>query len=88
MKVCHHTATASDIGRVFVVFAATATSSVGNYSGGLVDTAATILVLVAMLSPFARAGEPFIAKLFWCDFHSSVIYLVGQLGIEPRLNRL
>ena len=87
MEMCQHTATASHIGRMTIVFATTAVGSVGGDSRGLVDTAATILVLVAVLSSLACTGEPFKTKLIWCDFHS-IIYLVGPLGIEPRLLEL
>jgi hypothetical protein len=43
-----------------------------------VDTAATILMFVAVLSSLACTGEPFKAKLIFCDFHNN-IYLVGPL---------
>lgn len=87
MKVRQYTTATSYISGVAVVFATAAVGSVGCYSGGLVDTAATILVFVAMLSSLACTGEPFKTKLIFCNFHA-VIYMVGQLGIEPRLNRL
>ena len=87
MEVCQHTATASHISSMTIVFAATTIGSVGGYSSGLVDAAATILMLVAMLSPFACAGEPFKTKLIFCDFHSD-IYMVGPLGFEPRTKGL
>jgi len=74
MEMCQHTATASHIGSMTIVFATAAVSSVGRDSGGLVDTAATILVLVAMLTPFACAGEPFKSKLIFCDFHGSIYF--------------
>ena len=82
MKVCQHTATACDISSLTIVFAATTVGSVGRDSSGLVDAAATILVLVAMLSPFACAGEPFKSKLIFSDFHTD-IYMVGRVGFEP-----
>ena len=82
MKVCQHTATASHISSVAIVFAAATVGSVGRDSSGLVDAAATVLVLVAMLSPFACAGEPFKSKLIFSDFHTD-IYMVGRVGFEP-----
>ena len=87
MEVCQHTATASHIGCMTIVFAAAAVGSVGRDPGGLVDTAATVLVLVAMLSSFACAGEPFKSKLIFCDFHSN-IYMVRPEGLEPPVNGL
>ena len=87
MEMSDYTTTTHRVSRGTIVFATAAVGSVGTDSGRLVDTAATILVFVAMLSPFACAGEPFKTELIFCEFHSS-IYMVGQLGIEPRLNRL
>ncbi len=87
MKVRYHATTTYTESGCTVVFTAATVGSVGHYPGGLVDTAATILMLVAMLSSFACAGEPFKTKLIFSDFHKD-IYLVGPLGIEPRLNRL
>ena len=84
MEVCQHTATASHISSMTIVFAATTIGSVGGYPSGLVDAAATILMLVAMLSPFACAGEPFKTKLIFCDFHTD-IYMVGRVGFEPTM---
>lgn len=87
MKVSQHTATAHSISGGAIIFAATAVGSVGRYSGGLVDTAATVLVLVAVLTSFACAGEPFKTKLIFCDFHNG-IYLVRSEGLEPATNGL
>jgi hypothetical protein len=52
-----------------------------------VDTAATILMFVAMLSSFACAGEPFKTKLIFSDFHKD-IYLVRPVGFEPTTKGL
>lgn len=87
VEMSNNSATTHRIGRGTIVFATATVGSVGRDSSGLVDTAATILVFVAVLSSLACAGEPFKAELIFCEFHSS-IYMVGQLGIEPRLNRL
>ena len=87
MVVCHYTAAASGQRGCTIVLTATTVGSVGGYSGGLVDTAATILVLVAMLSSLACAGEPFKAKLIVCDFHIR-IYMVRPPGFEPGTNGL
>ena len=72
MKVCHHTTATHTQCRGTVVFTTATVGPVGNYSSGLVDTAATVLMLVAMLSSFACAGEPFKTKLIFCEFHSSI----------------
>lgn len=87
MKVCNHTTTTGAEGRCTIVFATATVGSVGSDSCWFVNTAATILMLVTMLSSLACAREPFKTKLIFSDFHCS-IYLVGPLGIEPRLNRL
>ena len=87
MKVCQYTATACDISGLTIVFTATTVGSVGGYPGRLVDTAATILVFVAMLSSFACAGEPFKSKLIFSDFHKD-IYMVRPEGLEPATNGL
>ena len=87
MEVCNHTATTSHQSSRTIVFTTAAVGSVGADSRGLVDTAATILMLVAMLSSLACTGEPFKAELIFCDFHS-VIYMVRPLGLEPRTKGL
>jgi hypothetical protein len=87
VKVRQHTTATGHVSRMFIIFSTTTVGSVGRYSGRLVNTAATILMLVAVLSPFACTGEPFIAKLIFCDFHSS-IYMVGPPGLEPGTNGL
>ena len=87
MKVRQYTTTASSVCRLTIVLAATAIGSVGGDSGRLVDTAATILVLVAMLPPFACAGEPFKTKLVFSDFHTD-IYMVRPAGHDPTTNEL
>ncbi len=73
MKMCNDTTATSHISHAAIVFAATTIGSVGNDSCGLVNTAATILMLVAMLSSLACAREPFKTKLIFSDFHS-IIY--------------
>ena len=75
MEMSDYTATTHRIGRGTIVFATAAVGSIGRDSSGLVNTAATILMLVAMLSPFACAGEPFKSKLIFSDFHMN-IYMV------------
>ena len=87
MVVCHHTTATHTQCRGTVVFTTATVGPVGNYSSGLVNTAATILMLVAVLSSFACAGEPFKTELIFSKLHDN-IYLVGPLGIEPRLNEL
>ena len=82
VKVCNYTATTHRIGRGTIVFATATVGSVGRDSRGLVNTAATILMLVAMLSSLACAGEPFKAELIFCEFHIN-IYMVGRVGFEP-----
>ena len=78
MIMCHYSTAANTKSRCSIVFAIATVGSVGLDSSGLVDTAATVLVLVAMLSSFACAGEPFKTKLIFSDFHKD-IYLVGLL---------
>ena len=87
MKVCNHTATTHRIGRGTIVFATAAVGPVGGNTGGLVDAAATVLMLVAMLSPLACTGEPFKTELIFCEFHSN-IYMVRREGLEPPTKRL
>ena len=72
MKVRHHTTATYIQCCGTIVFTAATVGSIGLYPSGLVDTAATVLMLVAMLSPFACAGEPFKTKLIFCEFHSSI----------------
>ena len=90
MKVRQHTAAACGICGLPIVFAAATVGSVGCDSRRLVDAAATILVLVAMLSPFACAGEPFKTKLVFSDFHVNFCFkfLVRSPGLEPGTKRL
>ncbi len=87
MKVRHYTTAAYTESCRTIIFAATTVGSVGNNSCGLVDTAATILVLVAMLSSLAGTREPFKTKLIFSDFHID-IYLVRPEGLEPPVNGL
>jgi len=63
MKVCHHTATTSCVGCCSVVFTTAAVCAVCSNASWLMDTTATILMLVAMLATFACATEPFKTKL-------------------------
>jgi hypothetical protein len=73
LKEVRHYSTAAHCQCCCSVILTTATvGSVGSYSCGLVDTAATILMLVAMLSSFACAGEPFKTKLIFSDFHEGI----------------
>lgn len=55
-----------------IVFTTTTVGSVGLYSSGLVDAAATILVLVAVLPSLACAGEPFKTELIFCELHDGI----------------
>ena len=87
MVVCHYTTTTYTQCCNAIVFAAATVGSVGLYSRGLVDTATTILVLVAMLSSLACAREPFKTKLIFSESHE-IIYLVRPEGLEPPVNGL
>jgi len=73
MKVCHYATAAYRESRCSIVFATATVGSVGSDSGGLVNTATTILMLVAVLSSFACAGEPFKSKLIFSESHK-IIY--------------
>ena len=79
MEVCHYTTAAHRESGCSIIFATATVGSVGSDSGGLVDTAATVLVLVAMLSSLACAREPFKTKLIFSESHND-IYLVGWVG--------
>lgn len=87
MKVRHNTAAAHTQCCGTIVFTTTTVGSVGLYSSGLVDTAATILMFVAMLSSLAGAREPFKTKLIFSELHSR-IYMVRPKGLEPLTNGL
>ncbi len=87
VQVCHYATTANTQGSCSIVFATAAVGSVGGDSGRLVDAAATVLMLVAMLSTFAGARKPFKSKLIFGESHK-VIYMVGPEGLEPPTKRL
>lgn len=70
MKMCHYTAAASTQSSGTIVFTAATVGSVGRNSSRLVNTAATILMLVAMLPSLACAGKPFKTKLIFSESHS------------------
>ena len=69
VKVCRYPGPAILIGGCFIIFTATTICSVGSNACGFMNTPATILMFVAMLSPFACTREPFKTKLIFCDFH-------------------
>jgi hypothetical protein len=79
MVMCHYSTAAHTECRSSIVLATATVGSVGLDSSGLVDTAATILMLVAVLSSLACAGEPFKTKLIFSKSHND-IYLVGWVG--------
>ena len=82
MQMCHYTTTANTQCRCSIVFATAAVGAVGSDSGRLMDAAATVLMLVAMLSTFASARKPFKSKLIFGKSHK-VIYMVRRVGFEP-----
>jgi hypothetical protein len=69
MKMCGHSAHAGGKGSSTIVFPTATVGAIGLNSCGLVNTAATVLMFVAMLATFAGAREPFETKLIFCDFH-------------------
>jgi hypothetical protein len=73
MKVCHYSTAAHTKSRCSVIFATATVGSVGHDTSGLVDTAATVLMLVAVLPSFACAGEPFKTELIFSESHK-IIY--------------
>ena len=84
VKVCNYTATTHRIGRGTIVFATATVGSVGRDSRGLVNTAATILMFVAMLSSLACAREPFKTELIFGDLHGVFIWCAHQdLNLGP-----
>lgn len=87
MKMRHDAAATSAESSGTIVFTTATVGSVGRNSSRLVDAAATILVLVAMLSSLACAGEPFKTKLIFSELHSR-IYMVRPEGLEPPVNGL
>jgi hypothetical protein len=78
MIVCHHATATHAQCCCSVVFTTATIGSVGSDSGGLVNTPATILMLVAMLSAFAGAGKPFKSKLIFSESHK-IIYFKNLL---------
>jgi hypothetical protein len=87
VKMCHYSTAAHTECRSSIVLATATVGSVGLDSSGLVDTTATILMFVAMLSSLACAREPFKTKLIFSDFHND-IYLVRPVGFEPTTKGL
>jgi hypothetical protein len=80
MEVGSDTGAASIVRSSFIIFAATACCPVCCYSCWLVDTPATILMFVAVLSTFTGTRIPFKPKLVFGDFHYFVISAVKLLG--------
>jgi hypothetical protein len=83
MIMCHYSTAAHTKSRCSIVLATATVGSVGLYSCGLVDTAATILMLVAMLSSLACAREPFKTKLIFGESHK-IIYWCARRDLNPR----
>ena len=83
MEVCHYTTAAYCESGCSIIFATATVGSVGSDSGGLVDTAATVLVLVAMLSSLACAREPFKTKLIFSESHK-IIYWCARRDLNPQ----
>ena len=83
MKMCHYSTAANTKSRCSIVLATATVGSVGTDPGRLVDTAATVLMLVAMLSSFACAREPFKTKLIFSESHK-IIYWCARRDLNPR----
>jgi hypothetical protein len=81
MKMCYHTTATCTQCSSTIVLATATICSVGLYSSRLVYATAAVLMLVAMLSTFACAGEPFKTKLIFCEFHNN-FYLVRDERFE------
>jgi hypothetical protein len=72
MKVSNHSAATSIQCSHTIVFATATGSAIGSDTGNNVNTAATILMFVAVLATFACTRVPFKSKLIFGKFHDGL----------------